>query len=190
MQKKSAYCYNSEGAFIGVEQVSGGFLPNNATWVALDIERPFPKNKWPIFNKTTKTWELISDFRERKTPGYCLPEEEQAATEYWLPGDTWETPGRKMLTLGDLPEDATTTKPEKPIELVTSENFDSLRSARDSKIAATDYMLLPDSKYSDEDKEKIQNYRQALRDLPSLPGAPWDGGGEQTPWPDFPELES
>ena len=26
-------------------------------------------------------------------------------------------------------------------------------------------------------------YRQKLRDLPKEDGAPWDGGGEETPWP-------
>ena len=26
-------------------------------------------------------------------------------------------------------------------------------------------------------------YKQALRDLPAQPGAPWDGGGPETPWP-------
>ena len=35
-------------------------------------------------------------------------------------------------------------------------------------------------------KEAVRHYRQALRDLPSQEGAPWDGGGESTPWPDLP----
>ena len=35
-------------------------------------------------------------------------------------------------------------------------------------------------------KEAVQLYRQALRDLPSQEGAPWDGGGEETPWPVMP----
>ena len=30
-------------------------------------------------------------------------------------------------------------------------------------------------------------YAQALCDLPQQPGAPWDGGGEETPWPKKPE---
>ena len=32
----------------------------------------------------------------------------------------------------------------------------------------------------------VQAYRQALRDLPAQEGAPWDGGAEDTPWPDLP----
>lgn len=30
-------------------------------------------------------------------------------------------------------------------------------------------------------------YAQALCDLPEQDGAPWDGGGEETPWPEKPE---
>lgn len=32
----------------------------------------------------------------------------------------------------------------------------------------------------------VQAYRQALRDIPAQEGAPWDGGGKETPWPDLP----
>ncbi|MDY0204729.1 MAG: phage tail assembly chaperone [Desulfovibrio desulfuricans] len=34
----------------------------------------------------------------------------------------------------------------------------------------------------------IKAYRQFLRDLPAQEGAPWDGGGELTPWPELPEV--
>lgn len=63
------------------------------------------------------------------------------------------------------------------------ERFQLLRQARDAKIATLDYMFLTDSATSDEKKAKYVAYRQALRDLPEQEGAPWDGGGELTPWP-------
>lgn len=28
-----------------------------------------------------------------------------------------------------------------------------------------------------------RDYKQALRDIPAQQGAPWDGGGPETPWP-------
>jgi hypothetical protein len=34
----------------------------------------------------------------------------------------------------------------------------------------------------------IKAYRQFLRDLPAQEGAPFDGGGELTPWPHMPEV--
>ena len=37
-------------------------------------------------------------------------------------------------------------------------------------------------------KEAVRLYRQALRDLPSQEGAPWDGGGKETPWPAAPDV--
>ena len=63
-----------------------------------------------------------------------------------------------------------------------------LRTARDARLAATDKYLLSDYPISTEDREKIKAYRQALRDLPSLYGAPFDGGGDETPWPAIPQL--
>lgn len=37
-------------------------------------------------------------------------------------------------------------------------------------------------------KEAVRLYRQALRDLPAQEGAPWDGGREETPWPEIPSV--
>lgn len=66
--------------------------------------------------------------------------------------------------------------------------FERLRSERDRRLAATDYLLMPDYPLDDTRKEAVQTYRQALRDLPSQEGAPWDGGGEETPWPEIPNV--
>ena len=64
--------------------------------------------------------------------------------------------------------------------------FERLRSERDQRLAATDYLLMQDYPLSDDQRTVLQLYRQALRDLPSLEGAPWDGGAEDTPWPEMP----
>lgn len=66
--------------------------------------------------------------------------------------------------------------------------FERLRSERDRRLAATDYLLMPDYPLDDTLKGAVQAYRQALRDLPSQEGAPWDGGGEATPWPEIPSV--
>lgn len=71
---------------------------------------------------------------------------------------------------------------------VEDELFGKLREKRDELLAKTDYLVMPDYPISEEDLAKIKAYRQALRDLPSLDGAPWDGGGEGTPWPEEPEI--
>ena len=64
--------------------------------------------------------------------------------------------------------------------------FERLRTERDRRLAATDYLLMPDYPISDDQRAVVQAYRQALRDLPAQSGAPWDGGGEATPWPEIP----
>lgn len=64
--------------------------------------------------------------------------------------------------------------------------FERLRAERDQRLAATDYLLMEDYPLNNTLKEAVQLYRQALRDLPSQDGAPWDGGGEETPWPVMP----
>lgn len=61
--------------------------------------------------------------------------------------------------------------------------FELLRLERDNRLGATDYLLMPDYPITMERKAQVEAYRQALRDLPAQNGAPWDGGGSQTPWP-------
>ena len=66
--------------------------------------------------------------------------------------------------------------------------FERLRAERDRRLAATDYLLMQDYPLDNTHKEAVQAYRQALRDLPAQDGAPWDGGGKETPWPAAPEV--
>lgn len=66
--------------------------------------------------------------------------------------------------------------------------FLGLRIARDARLADTDKMLLPDYPITAEALEKVKTYRAGLRNLPDQPGAPWDGGGEETPWPELPQI--
>ena len=60
-----------------------------------------------------------------------------------------------------------------------------LRAERNARLAATDYMLMPDYPITEERKAQVITYRQALRDLTAQDGCPWDGGGEATPWPEL-----
>lgn len=62
------------------------------------------------------------------------------------------------------------------------DDWKKLRLERNARIAATDFMLLPDIELSDERRVALLTYRKALRDLPAQEGAPWDGG-LSVPWP-------
>lgn len=63
-----------------------------------------------------------------------------------------------------------------------------LRTERDARLDATDKYLLADYPINPEALEAVKAYRQALRDLPAQSGAPFDGGGELTPWPVMPTI--
>lgn len=66
-------------------------MPPNATVVKPEINLGY----MPVWNG--KAWQQIEDHRGAK---------------YWLPEDKYGTPAREMVTLGPLPEGATTTPPE------------------------------------------------------------------------------
>ena len=82
-------------------------LPANATFK----EPPIPGDgKVAIWNGTS--WELIDDLR---------------GTEYWLPGDTWQTEPRVWKDLGPLPESAVTTRPGIPKEELDAQEQAAIR---------------------------------------------------------------
>lgn len=79
----------------------------------------------------------------------------------------------------------------------TEELFSRLRSERDVRLSAVLWMrerhadeleLGKETSLTPEQYTALLTYIQALRDLPAQPGAPWDGGGELTPWPEVPEV--
>lgn len=56
--------------------------------------------------------------------------------------------------------------PQKTEEELINEAAEEARAKRDTLIADTDYLLMPDYPISDEDIETVKAYRQALRDVP------------------------
>ena len=76
-----------------------------------------------------------------------------------------------------------------PTPPTTADILTRLRHMRDARLVATDKYLLADYPISPAGLSAVRSYRTALRDLPDQPGAPWDGGGELTPWPELPSVE-
>ena len=86
---------------------------------------------------------------------------------------------------------------DNPPPLTTEELFDHLRGQRGARISAVLWLR---ERHLDEQTLSLPTtltgtqytallaYLQALRDLPAQPGAPFDGGGELTPWPHMPEV--
>lgn len=102
----------------------------------------------------------------------------------------WEFPGSELVDYdvvmgADNKLHRAGTEPQAPSE--EDILMLRLRHARDARLDAADKYLLSDYPISDSDLAAVKSYRQALRDLPAQPGAPWDGGGDETPWPELPK---
>ena len=73
-----------------------------------------------------------------------------------------------------------------PIPEPTEQEMASMvRSQRDAKLSATDYLVVPDYPISPEDLEAVKVYRQALRDIPEQSGFP-----KNVQWPVEPQFLS
>ncbi len=139
-------------------------------------------------------WSLVEDHRQK----YDATGVKTGGTPYWLNDDTFETAARYMTELGPLPEEALLVQPEKP-EPTTEELAELVRTERDTRITACDWVISRhaeqvalgvDTTLTSEEYAAWLGYRQELRDLPSLEGFPWDGGGAddaECPWPSEPD---
>lgn len=170
------YLYHADGSYAG--SCESRRMPHNSASEA-PPELPWD-HLWPRYSQDNG-WLLIDDHRARSAQEYG-PELAQDATAYWLPDDDWQAQPRQMTRIGPLPEGALLERPEKP-RPTREELFAGLRAARAARLAATDYLLMPDYPLDQDKKAGLLAYRQALRDLPGQPGAPWDGGEDGTPWP-------
>lgn len=63
-------------------------------------------------------WELVEDHR---------------GVKYWLPEDKHGDPAREMKELGALPDGASLTEPEKPLDEVKAEKIEELKNERNSR---------------------------------------------------------
>ncbi len=85
---------------------------------------------------------------------------------------------------GPLPDGWSTTHSAPTAEQL----FSVLRASRDARLAATDKYMLPDYPIAEDALAQVKAYRAELRAMPDQPGAPWDGGGDATPWPEQPSF--
>ena len=110
-----------------------------------------------------------------------------SATTYYSPSgnpEVWAEKPDGYFTVDEWQTAHPAPAPEQPS---IEDMFLCLRSLRDMRLTGTDKYLLSDYPFSVAKLAEIKAYRAELRDLPSQPGAPWDGGGEQTPWPELPK---
>ena len=160
-----AYQYTADGYFAG-EVEDYGLLPNNATYTVPTLKKGFVP-RW-----TGEKWGQVEDHKGKS--GYVNGQQHEIK-EYGPLPDGWS----------DTPSPPT-----------HEELFDRLRILRDARISAVLWMrerhadeleLGKVTTLTPEQYTELLTYIQALRDLPAQHGAPWDGGGELTPWPELPK---
>ena len=88
-------------------------IPGDCTTVKPPEEK---ENYIPVWDG--EKWVETEDYRKK---------------EYWLPGDTYGTPGREVKEIGPLPEGAMLTPPEQTIEEVKVIKKSALKAERDQK---------------------------------------------------------
>ena len=137
-----------------------------------------------VYNKEKDNWDILED--NRGVEYWLLSENNDVKIHNMKESDDCISKPYVMKCLGPLPDDATTIKPEIIEQKEKEINFINLRKMREHHLYDSDWAILPDSPLSEEKKKEWIEYRQKLRDLTTLEGAPWDGGGDKTPWPKKP----
>ena len=123
--------------------------PGNST---LDDLPPLPwPGKWPQY-VDGKGWVMVDDHRERKSPLFDVALV-QEALDYWLPGDTHDTPARQMKEVGPLPTGALTERPAKTdADLLAEAQADKraeVQAGYDAAVAAS--LTMPQANPTEQD---------------------------------------
>ena len=141
-------------------------------------------------NKQVLNVDAEADKNRLLSAGWTLLTPEQITTSGMLGYEHLVSPAN---TIVNVDGSITFTPPAPPS---SEELFTSLRTERDMLISAVLWMrerhadeleLGKETTLTPEQYAALLTYIQALRDLPAQLGAPWDGGGDETPWPVKPE---
>lgn len=101
----------------------------------LDDSDKSPSGAWNIPGDCTET--VPPTEKENYIPVWngvaWVETEDYRGTKYWLPGDTYGTPGREVKEIGPLPEGAMLTPPEQTIDEVKVIKKSVLKAERDQK---------------------------------------------------------
>ena len=154
------YQFNAEGYYIGQADDFGGAMPHNCCAVAPELQPGFV----PLWNGTD--WEQVENHTARAYDG-----QPQTPTDYWLPGDSWDTPARQMTEFGPLPEGALLAAPTKPLDVAKAEAKEQLKAHRQS-IEYGGFML-NGVKWDSEQKDELRlnsAYKTFEAGVPEYPG--------------------
>lgn len=119
------------------DEINGEILlPPSCTTVAPPSYEPHVTV--PVWNKETDSWDLKEDHRRYLDESGTYV----GGTCYWLPEDDYTSEGHYMSEPGSLPENASLTKPEKPVDVIQKEQLEETISESKIYLNNTDYRVL------------------------------------------------
>lgn len=121
METKKVYQYDDKKLYKGTLELNASDKSASGHWNipsdCVEIAPPAPQEniayKWQ-----GGEWVAVEDYRKK---------------EYWLPGDTYGTPGREVKEIGPLPEGATLTPPEQTLDELKEAKIAELKAERDKR---------------------------------------------------------
>lgn len=123
-------------------------LPSNGT---LKLLPTIGDKEAAVFNVEQDCWDVVEDHRVK----YNSDREIVGGTPYWFTSDTHDSEPKYMTTLGPIPSNATTTRPEKSLSVVKEEKISEINIATSIKI--TDGFVHKGYRYS-YDRDDQQNF--------------------------------
>ena len=121
METKKVYQFDDKKIYKGAlvlnasdKSASGHWnIPSDCVEIAPPAQQENTAYKWQ-----GGEWVAVEDYRKK---------------EYWLPGDTYGTPGREVKEIGPLPEGATLTPPEQTLAELKEAKIAELKAERDRR---------------------------------------------------------
>ena len=121
METKKVYQFDDKKIYKGTLTLDASDKSASGAWNipsdCVEIAPPEPKEN-TAYKWQSGAWVAVEDYRKK---------------EYWLPGDTYGTPGREVKEIGPLPEGATLTPPEQTLEDVKTAKVAEMKAERDRR---------------------------------------------------------
>lgn len=121
METKKVYQFDDKKIYKGTLELNASDKSASGHWNipsdCVEIAPPAPQEN-TAYKWQGGTWLAVEDYRKK---------------EYWLPGDTYGTPGREVKEIGPLPEGATLTPPEQTLAELKEAKTAELKAERDRR---------------------------------------------------------
>lgn len=121
METKKVYQFDDKKIYKGTLTLDASDKSASGAWNipsdCVEVAPPAPQEN-TAYKWQGGEWAAVEDYRKQ---------------EYWLPGDTYGTPGREVKEIGPLPEGATLTPPEQTLDELKTAKIAEMKAERDRR---------------------------------------------------------